>query len=162
MRPIPEIAFALARAHEALHDPKPATALYEPYHDPVGFPTIGYGHLLSREPWAPLDRWAPITEAEADALLSRDMARAADAVLRFIAVPLADGQFAALVDFTFNVGAGNLESSTLRRVINRAEYGEAPRQFRRWVFARGVKLPGLVRRREDEIALWIGRAAREP
>ena len=162
MRTIPDIAFALARTHETLHDPIPATALYEPYHDPVGFPTIGYGHLLSREPWAALNRWPAITEAEADRLLDHDMARAADAVLRLTVVPLTDGQFAALVDFTFNVGAGNLEASTLRRVINRAEYGEAPQQFRRWVFAGGVKLPGLVRRREDEIALWIGRDARKP
>lgn len=163
MRTIPEVAFALARRHETLHDPAPATAqLYEPYYDPVGFPTIGYGHLLSREPWSTLDRWPAITEAEADALLDRDMARAARAVLRLIDVPLTDGQFAALIDFTFNVGAGNLQLSTLRRVINREDYDEAPNQFRRWVYARGVKLPGLVRRRSDEIGLWLGAAVGEP
>lgn len=163
MRTIPDAAFALVRQHETLHDPLPATEkLYEPYHDPVGFPTIGYGHLLSREPWASLDRWLPITEAEADALLDRDMSRAAGAVLRLIEVPLTDGQFAALTDFTFNVGAGNLELSTLRRVINRGGYPEAPNQLRRWVFARGVKLPGLVRRRNDEIGLWLGTDAGEP
>lgn len=163
MRPIPDAAFALARQHETLHDPIPATAeLYEPYYDPVGFPTIGYGHLLSREPWSPLDRWSAITDEEAETLLDRDMARAGRAVLRLIEVPLTDGQFAALTDFTFNVGAGNLELSTLRRVINRADYPEAPNQFRRWIFARGVKLPGLVRRREDEIGLWLGADAGEP
>jgi len=163
MRTIPEIAFALARQHETLHDPTPVTAqLYEPYYDPVGFPTIGYGHLLSRVPWAPLGRWSAITEVEADALLEQDMERAAAAVLRLIGVPLTDGQFAALTDFTFNVGGGNLELSTLRRVINREDYQEAPNQFRRWIFARGVKLPGLVRRREDEIALWLGAVAGEP
>lgn len=163
MRSIPETAFALARKHEALHDPKPATSgLYEPYYDPVGFPTIGYGHLLSREPWSALDRWSAINEEEADALLERDMARAASAVLRLIGVPLTDEQFAALTDFTFNVGAGNLQLSTLRQVINREDYQEAPNQFRRWVFARGVKLPGLVRRRDDEITLWLGPTAGEP
>lgn len=156
MRPIPDVAFALAREHETLHDPTPATAaLYEPYHDPVGFPTIGYGHLLSREPWADLARWSPVTEAEADALLEEDMAIAAGAVLRLVTVPLTDGQYAALIDFAFNVGAGNLQASTLRRVINRGEYDEAPRQFRRWVYARGIKLPGLVRRRNDEVELWL-------
>jgi lysozyme len=156
VRDIPEIAFALAREHETLYDPTPATpALYEPYHDPVGFPTIGYGHLLSREVWAPLSRWPAITEAEADALLEADMAKAAGAVLRQIVAPLTDNQFAALVDFTFNVGSGNLQASTLRRVINREEYDEAPAQFRRWVYARAVKLPGLVRRREDEVRLWV-------
>lgn len=163
MRTIPEIAFALARRHETLHDPLPATAqLYEPYFDPVGFPTIGYGHLLSREPWSSLDRWPAIAETEADALLEGDMARAAWAVLRLINVPLAEGQFAALIDFTFNVGAGNLQLSTLRRVVNREDYQAAPNQFRRWVFARGVKLPGLVRRRDEEIALWCGGAVGEP
>ena len=163
MRTIPDAAFALVRQHETLHDPVPATAkLYEPYYDPVGFPTIGYGHLLSREPWAALDRWSAITETQADTLLDRDMARAAGAVLRLIEVPLTDGQFAALTDFTFNVGAGNLQLSTLRRVINRADYPEVPNQFRRWVFARGVKLPGLVRRRDDEIGLWLGADAGEP
>ena len=163
MRTIPDVAFALVRAHETLHDPNPATdVLYEPYYDPIGFPTIGYGHLLSREPWSPLDRWPAITGAEADALLARDMAHAAKAVLRLIEVPVTEGQFAALIDFTFNVGAGNLQLSTLRRVINREDYHEAPNQFRRWVFARGVKLPGLVRRREDEIALWLGASVREP
>ncbi len=160
MRAIPEIAFALAREHETLYDPTLATAqLYEPYHDPVGFPTIGYGHLLSREPWAPLIRWSAITKTEADALLDQDMRLAAGAVLRLIDVALTEGQFAALTDFTFNVGAGNLQLSTLRRAINREEFAEAPRQFRRWVFARGVKLPGLVRRREDEIALWLSASA---
>jgi lysozyme len=160
MRRIPDAAFVLVRRHETLHDPVPATArLYEPYYDPVGFPTIGYGHLLSREPWSPLGRWSSITETEADALLERDMALAARSVLRLIGVPLTDGQFAALADFTFNVGAGNLELSTLRRVINRGDYPEAPNQFRRWIFARGVKLPGLVRRRNDEIGLWLGAGA---
>jgi lysozyme len=157
VRAIPDIAFALAREHETLYDPTPETAqLYEPYYDPVGFPTIGYGHLLTREVWAPLSRWSAITEAEADILLEQDMMRAAASVLRLIAVPLTDGQFAALTDFAFNVGAGNLQLSTLRRAINREEYDEAPRQFRRWVFARGVRLPGLIRRREDEIELWLG------
>lgn len=157
MRPVPEAAFDLARTFETLYDPTPETAaLYEPYHDPVGFPTIGYGHLLSREPWADLRRWSAITEREADTLLGEDMAIAAGAVLRLIAAPLTDGQFAALTDFAFNVGAGNLQASTLRRVVNRGEYEEAPAQFRRWVYARGVKLPGLVRRREDEIRLWVG------
>ena len=163
MRTIPETAFALARTHETLHDPAPATAqLYEPYYDPVGFPTIGYGHLLSREPWSPLGRWPAITGAEAEALLAQDMAYAANAVLRLIGVPLTDGQFAALADFAFNVGAGNLQLSTLRRVINRENYHLAPDQFRRWVFARGVKLPGLVCRREDEVRLWLGSTVGEP
>lgn len=156
MRPVPAAAFALARAHETLHDPEPSTPLYEPYHDPVGFPTIGYGHLLSREPWADLARWAPITELQAELLLEEDLGKAAAAVLRLIEVPLDEGPFAALTDFAFNVGSGNLQASTLRRVVNRGDYEEVPAQLRRWVYARGIRLPGLVRRREDEVRLWTG------
>lgn len=125
------------------------------YHDPVGYPTIGYGHLLSREPWADLSRWPDITESEAHDLLERDMLKALASVRRLIVVPLTDNGEAALCDFAFNCGAGNLQASTLRRVINREEYDAAPHEFRRWVYARGRRLRGLVRRREAEAALWM-------
>lgn len=128
----------------------------EPYHDPAGYPTIGHGHLLSREPWADLSRWPAIDQAEADRLLEIDLGRAARSVLRLIRVPLDDGQYGALIDFAYNCGGGNLEVSTLRRVINRGEYHLAPAQFRRWVYSRGVKLPGLVRRRAAEADLFEG------
>ena len=128
----------------------------EPYHDPVGYPTIGYGHLLSREVGAPLARWDPLPDEEAaDDLLDADMGSAAGSVTRLIQVPLTALQAAALIDFAFNCGAGNLQASTLRRVINRGEFDAAPAQFRRWVYARGVKLNGLVRRREAEAQLWM-------
>ena len=127
----------------------------QPYHDPVGFPTIGYGHLLSREPYADLSQWEPLAdEHAAEELLQRDMAVAVGAVGRLITVPLTAEQEAALIDFAFNCGAGNLQVSTLRRAINRQEYDAAPEQFRRWVYARGRKLAGLVRRRAAEADLW--------
>lgn len=125
-----------------------------PYHDAVGYPTVGYGHLLSREPWADLSQWPDVDHDTAHRWLEQDMAKAADAVARLITFPLADEQTAALIDFAFNCGAGNLQASTLRRVVNRGEIDEAPRQFRRWVYARGRRLAGLVRRREAEIDLW--------
>src|SRR3546814_18507737 len=71
--------------------------------------------------------------------LRLDLAKAARSVLRLITVPLTDNQYVALADFTFNLGGGNLHVSTLRKVINRREYEEAPEQFRRWVYASGVK-----------------------
>lgn len=126
-----------------------------PYHDPVGFPTIGYGRLLSREPWADLSRWEPIDAGLARAWLEEDMARATQSVARLITADLPAEQEAALIDFVFNCGAGNLQASTLRRVVNRGDYDAAPAQLQRWVYARGVKLPGLVRRREAEVALWM-------
>lgn len=128
----------------------------DPYHDPVGYPTIGYGHLLSREVRADLNQWQPLeSEDAAIELLWRDMRRAQASVHRLITVELNDCQQAALVDFAFNCGGGNLQISTLRRVINRGEFHEAPKQFKRWVYARGVKLAGLVRRRAAEAALFI-------
>ena len=72
------------------------------------------------------------------------------AVLRLIRVRLADDQFDALVSFTFNLGAGALQRSTLRRKVNREEHGEVPPEFMRWVWAGGRKLKGLIRRRAAE------------
>ena len=126
-----------------------------PYHDPVGYPTIGYGHLLSREAWAPLSKWQPISLEEAEELLKQDMAKAAASVARLCPVEMADECRAALIDFTYNVGAGNLQASTLRRLVLRGEMEEAADQFLRWVFARGVKLPGLVRRRRANKELFL-------
>lgn len=128
----------------------------EPYHDPVGYPTIGYGHLLARERNADLDRWSPISEEEAIALLEQDMAEAMQSVQRLIYTEdLNDNQIAAICDFTLNLGSGNLQASTLRRVINRGDLKEVPRQLKRWVWAGGVKLKGLVRRRSSEADLFL-------
>ena len=124
------------------------------YHDPVGYPTIGYGRLLSRTPWADLDQWQDIDEYMAEEWLHEDMAKAQKSVAVLCPVPLTPPQEAALIDFTFNCGSGNLQASTLRRVVNRGEYEDAPAQFRRWVYARGVKLPVLVRRRNAEAEMW--------
>ena len=83
-------------------------------------------------------------------LLSALLIIAERAVLRLIKVPLTDGQFDALVSFTFNLGSGALQRSTLRRKVNREEHEEVPAEFMRWVWAGGRKLKGLVRRREAE------------
>jgi len=136
-----------------------------PYYDAAGFPTVGYGHLLSRERWADLSQWAVITEEEADAfLLRKDLAVAESAVTRLVRIPLSHGQASALVSFTFNLGSGALQASTLRRVLNRGEYHAVPAQLRRWVFAGARRLRGLARRRRAEIALgqpWIAPYAEE-
>ena len=142
------LAAGIARPFEGLS--------LRPYHDPVGFPTIGYGHLLSRDRGADLARWPALQdEAAAAALLESDMAASLNSVRRLIAVPLTDTQEAALVDFAFNCGSGNLQLSTLRRVVNREEFDEAPRQFRRWVYASGRRLKGLMQRREAEVELFL-------
>lgn len=119
---------------------------------PAGYPTIGYGHLVREHE---LDRYEQdITEQEAEDLLRRDVQVAERAVLRLIDVPLTDGQYDALVSFTFNLGAGALQRSTLRRKVNREEHADVPAQLMRWVWAGGKRLRGLARRREAEASLY--------
>ena len=141
---------------DGLHDPNKKTALIEPYHDPVGYPTIGYGHLLSRTAWDRLEKYLPITVEKAEHLLEADLAKAYRVVRRLCPVTLTDYQAGALIDFTFNCGGGNLEISTLRRCVNRGDMERAADQFSRWVFAKGVKLPGLVKRRAIESQMFRG------
>jgi GH24 family phage-related lysozyme (muramidase) len=115
---------------------------------PAGYPTIGYGHVVlvhEREQFA-----ACLTQAEATDILRKDVGIAERAVVRLISVPLTDGQFDALVSFTFNLGAGSLQRSTLRRLVNRGEHEGVPSELMKWVWAAGRRLPGLVRRRKAE------------
>ena len=85
-----------------------------------GWPTIGYGHVVTE---GERERFAGgIDEPEAEDLLRRDVGIAERAVLRLILVPLSDGQFDALASFTFNLGGGALQRSTLRRKVNREEH----------------------------------------
>ena len=124
----------------------------EVYFCPGGWPTIGYGHVVRDNE---RERFVDgIDEAAADELLRRDVKTAEQAVLRLIRVPLEDGQFDALASFTFNLGAGALQRSTLRRKVNREEHDAVPDEFQRWVWAGGRKLKGLVRRREAEAELY--------
>lgn len=124
----------------------------EVYLDAAGYPTIGYGHLIRKDEG---DMYAGgISEAAAEALLAKDVGFAERAVLRLIKVPLTDGQFDALVSFTFNLGGGALQRSTLRRKVNRGEHGAVPREFRKWVWAGGRKPRGLIRRRNAEAMLY--------
>lgn len=119
---------------------------------PAGYPTIGYGHLVRD---LEQDRYQQgITEQEAEDLLRRDVKVAERALLRLIDVPLTDGQYDALVSFTFNLGAGALQRSTLRRKVNREEHADVPAQLMRWVWAGGRRLQGLIRRREAEVLLY--------
>lgn len=125
------------------------------YRDPVGYPTQGYGHLLSRDKSLPLSTWPDITEAQAKEWLENDAKNAKRAVNRLCPGVTRDTQIAALTDFTFNLGAGYLEISTLRKRINRGENPTVdPNEFMKWVYAGGVKYSGLVRRRRAETELW--------
>ncbi len=121
-----------------------------PYLCPAGYLTVGYGHVVKN----PDAFRQPITEDEATGILTVDVETAERAVLRLISAPLTDGQFDALVSFTFNLGAGALQRSTLRRKVNREDHEDAAAEFLRWVWAGGRKLSGLIRRRQAEAALY--------
>jgi lysozyme len=125
------------------------------YHDPVGYPTQGYGRLLSREKWADLSRWPPIDQATADAWLQEDMTKHALAALRLCPGATSPNELAALSDFAFNLGPGNLQISTLRRRVNEGDKAGAAEEFGKWIFAGGIKLRGLVRRRAAERDLFL-------
>ena len=122
-----------------------------PYICPAGFWTIGYGHLC--DPKHP-----PITEAEAEVYLARDLRTALAATLRYcpVLVTEPEGRLAAIVDFTFNLGAGRLQTSTLRRRVNQRDWSAAEQELRRWVYGGGRALPGLIARRDAEAALVNG------
>jgi lysozyme len=68
----------------------------------------------------------------------------------------AEGRLAAIVDFTFNLGAGRLQTSTLRRRVNQRDWENAANELRRWVHGGGKVLPGLVTRREAEVGYFLG------
>ena len=120
----------------------------EPYRCSANVPTIGFGstHGVTMES-------TPITLAEGEALLKRDLVRFERAVHRLCPVPLTQGQYDALVSFSFNTGS--LSASTLRRKLMREDYIGAADEFPRWVFAAGRRLAGLVRRREAERVLFL-------
>ncbi len=149
---IPQAAIHLAKRFEGFHRvPKfDLERRAHPYICPAGYWTIAYGHLC--DPKHP-----PITESEGESYLATDMETALNATLQYCPV-LADereGRLAAIVDFTFNLGAGRLQTSTLRRRVNQRDWLAAAVELRRWVYGGGRVLPGLVVRREAEIALVV-------
>ena len=121
---------------------------------PAGWPTIGYGHMVKEHEKASFADG--IDEKAVEALLRSDIGISERAVLRLIQVALDDGQFDSLVSFTFNLGGGALQRSTLRRKVNREEHDDVPDEFRKWVWGGGHKLPGLIRRREAEAQMYVG------
>jgi GH24 family phage-related lysozyme (muramidase) len=122
----------------------------EAYRDAGGVWTIGWGSTRGVTPGM------TITQAEADQRFEADLAPAETAVASLVRVPLTDGQFAALVSFVFNCGAGTLRTSSLLRLLNGGDYAAVPAELRRFRFAHGKPLKGLAVRRAAEAALWAG------
>ena len=119
------------------------------YQDSVGVWTIGYGATRG------VKAGMSITKEQAERMLLSDVQRFEPEVQRLVTVPLNGNQWDALVCFTYNLGAANLESSTLLRLLNAGDYPGAAEQFPRWNKAGGKVLPGLVRRRASERELFL-------
>jgi len=129
------------------------------YNDPVGIRTIGYGHAC--HVWdcsVPLNGKypVPLSLANGEALLKDDLTASYEpCVSRAVTYNnLNANQFSAVASFTFNLGCGNLQSSTLLAKLNAGDIQGAADEFPKWVYAGGEILPGLVRRRAAEVALF--------
>ena len=115
------------------------------YLDPVGIVTVCNGHT------GPEVRLGQAkTDEQCDDLLRSDASFAEAGVKKYVKVPITQDQYDALVDFTFNVGVANLASSTLVHKLNAGDCHGAAAEFPRWNRAKGVVLPGLTARREQE------------
>ncbi|KAK3186553.1 hypothetical protein K4F52_004593 [Lecanicillium sp. MT-2017a] len=128
------------------------------YKDPVGKDTIGYGHLCQQPGCGEVKFPKPLSEADGKKLLSQDMAVAQDCITTHTAQPvtLNANQYGALVSWAFNIGCGNAQKSDLIKRLNKGEDpGKAAHdELPQWNKGGGKVLPGLVRRRKEELALF--------
>ena len=146
----------------------------KPYLCPADIWTIGYGHVLYQEqirlpvvtdkPNVVVRKKFSLKQGdnrvwskqEIDDLFKKDVATFERGVLRLVpGVVGRQGAFDALVSISFNFGLGNLQRSTIRMRANRGDWEGAAEAFRAWTKGGGKVLPGLVRRREAEIALFL-------
>jgi len=124
------------------------------YHCPAGIPTIGYGSIWDLDGKRVTMSQPKITKAQAETLLLREIHHVERAIRTLIRIPLNQNQFSALVSWTFNLGSGRLQSSTLRTKINRGDHDGAALEFPKWRRAGGKILQGLVKRRAVEKTLY--------
>ena len=128
------------------------------YRDAAGLETIGYGHRLQTGEQFP----SGITEEQAETILANDVSYAAKCVTTLCHVPLTQGQFDALVDFTFNLGPRRLAESTLLRDLNAKQYDAAALQLLQWDHIGLKESSALKARRTAEYQLWTGHAPNQP
>ena len=138
-----------------------------PYRCPALLWTVGVGHVIDPTHAAvkyeerknlpiPAGWDRQLSMGEVDAILAQDLGRFERGVARLCPAAVGhQGRFDALVSFAFNVGLGNLQRSGLRMKTNRGDVDEAADEFLKWTKAGGRVLPGLVKRRNDERALYL-------
>lgn len=119
------------------------------YRDPVGIPTICYGHT------GDVDMGQTLSRAECKELLAEDLGDAFDAVDQHVDTDLPPARRAALASFVYNVGEGKFARSTLLKRLNAGKVRAACDELDRWVYAKGRKLGGLVKRRAAERKLCL-------
>lgn len=125
------------------------------YKDSAGLFTIGYGHLLGDGKKLPDIAKYKLTRKQADMLLHYDVVPKEKAVERLCPIKLTQNEFDALVSFTFNLGAGALQRSTLRQKLNRGDKVGAAKVLLRYNRAGGKVVKGLVNRRMAEYKLFM-------
>jgi GH24 family phage-related lysozyme (muramidase) len=156
---VSEAAIRMIKHHEGVR--------LRPYRCPALLWTVGVGHVIDpshigvkyedRKSLPIPSGWDRVLSmGEVDALLAQDLAKFERGVARLCPSSVSNqGQFDALVSFAFNVGLGNLQRSSLRMKINRGDLEDAAEEFMKWTKAAGRVLPGLVKRRNDERALFL-------
>ena len=120
------------------------------YQDMVGVWTIGYGHT-----GPDVKAGLTITQQQAEQLLINDLARFNNGVNALVTVKINQNQFDALISFSYNLGLGSLQQSTLLRLLNAGNFQAAADQFPRWDRAGGKEVAGLLARRNAERALFL-------
>jgi len=137
-----------------------------PYRCPALLWTVGVGHVIDprhigvkldeRKNLPIPDGWDRVlTMDEVNTILAQDLVSFERGVLRLCPTGLTQSRFDSLVSFSFNVGLGNLQRSSIRMKHNRGEFEEAAEAFMQWTKAGGKELPGLVKRRKDERNLYL-------
>jgi lysozyme len=142
-----------------------------PYQCPALIWSVGVGHVIDPSHTAvkyeerkslpiPAGWDRVLSMGEVDSILAQDLGRFERGVLRLCPAAIdRQGVFDSLVSFSFNVGLGNLQRSGLRMKTNRGDFDEAADEFLKWTKAAGRVLPGLVKRRKDEQALYLSGVA---
>lgn len=126
------------------------------YKCPAGVWTIGYGNTFY-ENGSTVKPGDKITQERADQLFRNILEKKfVEPIRKLIVSDINDNMFSAIVSFTYNVGIGNLKSSTLLKKVNANPYDQTiSLEFKKWVKSAGKVLPGLVRRRESESDLYF-------
>ena len=164
IREINQAGISMIKRFEGIVDGNKSTPNYDPYLDPVGIWTIGYGHAIrfqnvflrgaTNKQQASALYPGGLNLQQVEDLLRADLLNFCRDVASMVKVVVSDNQFAALVSFAFNVGTTALKNSTLLKKLNAGDYAGAANEFAKWNKAGGKILKGLTNRRTTEKALF--------